>query len=267
MICLKTREEIELIRQSCLLAGNTLAQVAGIIQPGITTMEVSRMAEAFIKKNGGSSAFRESQQFPEALCISVNDTVAFGIPDTYKIQDGDMVSVDCGVVKDGWFGSSCYTFLTQKGSEEKKHLCKTAFEALRIAAEKALEGFFTGAVGNRVQPYVEKNGLTVVREFTGHGIGRTFYEQPDVPNTGKQFQGEKMVSGMVLTIKPLIKAGTRKICRQKNRWLIKSCDGKPSACYGHTLAVGSERADILSTFDEINLQIKKNTYLWQNSLQ
>jgi len=267
VICLKTREEIELIRKSCLLAAKTLAQVGAMIQPGITTLEVSRMAEAFIKKNGGDSAFREYQPFPHALCISVNDTVGFGIPDSYTIQEGDIVTVDCGVVKNGWFGSSCYTFLMQKVSDEKKQVCKTACEALHIAIGNALEGYFTGAIGNRVQNYVGKKGFSVVREITGHGTGREFYEQPEVPNAGKQFQGKKMVSGMVITIKSIVNAGTRKICRQKNGWTGKTCDGKPSACYGQTVAVGPQKADILSTFDEINLEIKKNSYLWQNSLQ
>jgi len=267
VICLKTREEIELIRESCLLAGKTLAQIAGIIQPGLTTLEVSQMAEAFIKKNGGDSAFRKYRQFPYALSISVNDTVTFGIPDTCKIQEDDIVSVDCGVVKNGWFGSSCYTFLMQEGAEEKKQVCKTAFEALRTATENAMEGYFTGVLGNRVQQVVEKNGFSVAREVTGHGTGREFYEPPEIPNAGKQFQGKKMVSGMVLTIKPMVNAGTRKICLQKNGWTGKTCDGKPSACYGHTVAVGPQKADILSTFDEIDLEIKKNRYLWQNSLQ
>jgi methionyl aminopeptidase len=267
MIYLKTREEIELIRTSCLLAGKIVAQVAHTIRPGVTTQEISRLTKAFIQKNKGGSAFREPRQFAHALALSVNDTVASGVSDGYTIQDGDIITVNCRVMRNGWYGGSCYTFLTQGVSDEKKQLCKTAFDTLYAAMENVKEGYFTGAIENRIQQVVEKTGFAVVREIRGHGTGRAWHEEPDLPGTGKPFQGKKMISGMVLTLYSLVHAGTRTIYRPKNEGIRKTCDGKPSACFGHTVAVNPQKADILSTFDEIHVEIKKNRYLWQNSLQ
>jgi methionyl aminopeptidase len=267
MAFLKTQEEIGLIRESCLLVSKTLAHVASIIQPGVTTLELDKAAETFIKNNGALPAFLGYQGFPNCLCISVNDTVVHGIPSGYRIQDGDIISVDCGVEKNGFFGDSCYTFLVGNVSKEKEELCKATFKALQLGIEKAVEGNYIGAIGSEVQAYAKKQGYSVVRELSGHGIGRNLHEEPDVPNFGRFFRGKKIVAGMVIAIEPMINAGSRKIYQQNDGWTIKTIDGKPSAHYEHTVAVGYERADILSTFDFIEIEIKKNKYLWQNSLQ
>jgi len=250
-----------------LLVSKTLARVARNIQPGITVLELDQVAQAFIKKNGGYPAFLDYQGFPNSLCISVNDVVVHGIPTDYRIQDGDIVSVDCGVKKDGFYGDSCFTFLVGKVSNEKIQVCKTTFKALSKGIEQAIEGNFIGAVGNSIQQFAEKEGCSVVRELSGHGIGRKLHEEPNVPNFGKQYKGDKLVAGMVIAIEPMINAGTRKIYQHNDGWTIKTLDGKPSAHYEHTVVVGFKKADILSTFNFIELEIRKNKYLWQNSLQ
>jgi methionyl aminopeptidase len=267
VIYLKTREEIELVRNSCLLVSKTLAQVAKNIQPGITTIKLDQIAEAFIKMNDGFPAFLGYQEFPNTLCISVNDEVVHGIPSDYIIKDGDIVSVDCGVKKDGFYGDSCFTFMVGNVSDEKRDLCGKTLDALNKGIEKAIEGNFLGAIGNAVQKCAEKAGYSVVREMVGHGIGRNLHEDPKVRNYGKPWRGEKLVSGMVLAIEPMINAGSRKIYQQNDGWTIKTFDGRPSAHYEHTVAVGFEGAEILSTFKFIEQELKKNKFLWQNSLQ
>lgn len=267
MICLKTREEIELIRESCLLVSQALALVASVIKPGLRTIDLDRLVEEFIKKNEGYPAFLGYQGFPNTLCISVNDTVVHGIPSEYKIQDGDIVSVDCGVKKNGFFGDSCYTFLVGDVSDEKAKLCRITREALYLGIEKAVEGNRLGSIGHAVQTHCEQAGFSVVREIVGHGIGRNLHEDPDVKNYGKYWRGEKLVSGMVLAIEPMINAGKRNIYQLNDKWTIKTFDGRPSAHYEHTIAVGFEKADILSNFDFIEKEISRNKYLWQNSLR
>ncbi len=267
MIYLKTRDEIELIRESCLLVSKTLALVAKNIQPGITTKELGRKAEAFIKKNGGYPAFLGYEGFPNTLCISVNNEVVHGIPSGYKIQEGDIVSVDCGVKKDGFYGDACYTFLVMGVSDEKKRLCNITREALYKGIKEAVEGNRVGAIGNAVQEHAEKAGFSVVREMVGHGIGKNLHEEPEVRNYGKRWRGKKLVAGMVIAIEPMINAGGRKIYQSDDGWTIKTEDGKPAAHYEHTVAVGFEKAEILSNFDIIEKEINKNIYLWQNSLQ
>jgi methionyl aminopeptidase len=267
LIYLKTREEIGLIRNSCLLVSKTLAEIARVIQPGITTIELDRIAEAFIKKNGGYPAFLGYNGFPKTLCISVNDEVVHGIPSKTKIADGDIVSVDCGVKIDGFFGDSCYTFLIGKVSDEKRTLCKVTHESLLKGIENAIEGKSIGHIGEEVQKHAKAAGYSVVREVVGHGVGRELHEDPDVPNYGKPWKGAKLTTGMVLAIEPIINAGSRKIFQQNNGWTIKTFDGRPSAHYEHTIAIGYDRAEILSTFDFIEKEIENNSFLWQNRLQ
>jgi methionyl aminopeptidase len=267
VVFLKTKEEVELIRESCLLVGKTLARVAKEIQPGISTLELDKVAETFIRNNGGYPAFLGYQGFPNSLCISVNDAVVHGIPSGQKIKDGDLVSVDCGVNIGGFFGDSCYTFLVGDVSEEKKKLCKTTHEALYKGIEKATEGNFTGTIGNAVQTHAEKAGFSVVREIVGHGVGRQLHEDPDVPNFGKPWNGRKLIAGMVLAIEPMINAGTRKIFQQDDGWTIRTYDGRPSAHFEHTIVVGFEGPEILSTFKFVEEETRNNRFLWQSSLQ
>lgn len=267
MIYLKTRDEIELIRESCLLVSKTLAHVAKYIQPGITTRELDKLAETFILNNGGYPAFLGYEGFPNTLCVSVNDVVVHGLPSEYKIKEGDIVSVDCGVKKDGFCGDACYTFLIGDVSDEKRNLCKTTIEALYKGIKQAVEGNRLGAIGNAVQKHAEDADYTVVREMVGHGIGRNLHEDPEVRNYGKPWRGDKLVSGMVLAIEPMINAGKRKIYQMEDGWTIKTLDGRPSAHYEHTVVVGFERAEILSNFELVEKEIMKNNCLWQNSLQ
>ena len=267
MIYLKTKAEINQIRRSCLLVSKTLARVAEIIQPGITTLELDQIAETFIRNNDAVPAFKGYHGFPNTLCISVNDVVVHGIPSEYKIQDGDIVSVDCGVKQNGFFGDACYTFLVGNVNEEKRKLCKTTKEALYKGIEKAVEGNKVGAIGNAVQKHAERSGYSVVREMVGHGIGKDLHEEPEVRNYGKPWRGAKLTEGMVLAIEPMINGGNRNIYQMDDGWTIKTEDGKASAHYEHTVVVGFETADILSDFDLIEKQVNKNNYLWQNSLQ
>lgn len=266
MIYLKTKEEIELIRESCLLVSKTLAFIASKIQPGVTTKWLDQQAEAFIRNNDGVPAFLGYNGFPNSLCISVNDIVVHGIPSDYKVQDGDIVSVDCGVLKNGFYGDSCYTFLAGNVSEQKKLLCKITKEALTLGIENALQGNRLGKIGNAIQKHAESFGYSVVREMVGHGIGKDLHEDPEVRNYGKPWKGEKLVSGMVIAIEPMINAGNRKIYQLDDGWTVKTIDGKPSAHYEHTVVVGSEKAEVLSAFNFIEKEIKKNNFLWQNSL-
>lgn len=266
MIYLKTRDEIKLIRESCLLVGKTLARVASKIRPGVTTVELDQTAETFIRNNDAEPAFKGYGGFPATLCISVNDEVVHGIPSTYKIQDGDMVSVDCGVLKNGFYGDSCYTFLVGNVSEQKKRLCTITKEALNLGIKQATTGNRVGAIGKAVQSFAEKNGYAVVREFTGHGIGRNLHEDPDVKNYGKSWRGAKLIEGMVIAIEPMINYGSKKIYQLDDGWTIKTYDGKPSAHFEHTVAVKNGKADVLSTFKFIENEIVKNKFLWQNNL-
>lgn len=266
MIYLKNKEEIELIRESCLIVGKTLAQVARIIQPGISTLELDQKAETFIRHNDAVPAFKGYEGFPGTLCISVNDVVVHGIPSDYEIQDGDIVSIDCGVLKNGFYGDSAYTFLVGDVSDEEKRLCQVTKDSLLLGINKAIKGNRVGAIGNAVQKHAEQAGYTVVREMVGHGIGRELHEDPQVKNYGKPWRGEKLKEGMVIAIEPMVNKGSRKIYQLEDGWTIKTFDGKPSAHYEHTVAVGSEKAEVLSTFTFIEEEILKNKFLWQNNL-
>ena len=266
MIYLKTKEEIKLIRESSLLVSKTLALVASKIQPGITTLELDKMAETFIRHNDGEPAFLGFNGFPNTLCVSVNDVVVHGIPSGYKIKDGDIVSVDCGVLKNGFYGDSCYTFQVGNVSEQKKLLCKIAKEALTLGIEKTVEGNRLGILGNTIQKHVENAGFSVVNELTGHGIGKSLHEEPEVRNYGKPWRGNKLLNGMVIAIEPIINAGSKKIYQIEDGWTVKTIDGKPSAHFEHTVLVGKNKAEVLSTFEIIEEQIGKNSFLWQNSL-
>lgn len=267
MIYLKTKEEIEFIRESCLLVSKTLALVAKNIKPGISTIELDRLAEEFIRLNDGYPAFLNYRGFPNTLCISVNDTVVHGIPNDYKIKEDDIISVDCGVKKEDFFGDACYTFLMNNVSDEKKKLCRITKEALYKGIDKALEGNRLGAIGNAIQEHVENAGYSVVRELVGHGIGKELHEKPEVKNYGSKWRGKKLITGMVIAIEPMINLGNRGILISNDGWTIKTIDHKPSAHYEHTVVVNFESADILSNFDIIEKEVKKNRYLWQNSLQ
>lgn len=247
----KSLEEIELIRESSLLVSKTLAEVAKIIQPGVTTKKLDQLAETFIKDHGAIPAFLNYNGFPYSLCISPNEQVVHGFPSDYVIQEGDLISVDCGVIKNNYFGDSAYTFSIGEVSAEKKKLVEVTQECLRLAVEKAVVGSRIGDIGFAVQDLAEKNGFGVVRELVGHGVGVKLHEKPEVPNYGKRGSGIKLEEGMVIAIEPMINAGTAGVKFWSDGWTVTSNDNRPSAHFEHTVAVKKGKADVLSTFSLI----------------
>jgi methionine aminopeptidase, type I len=256
MIYLKTDEEVELMREANLLVGKTLAEVAKIIAPGITTLELDKVAETFIRDNGAIPAFLGYNGFPNSLCISVNEVVVHGIPSTYVLKEGDIVSVDCGTKLNGFTGDSAYTFCVGEVKEEVKRLLKVTQEALYIGIENAVEGKRIGDIGNAIQTYCENNGYSVVRELVGHGIGREMHEDPQVPNYGKKGYGPLLRTGMCIAIEPMINFGKKRVVFEKDGWTVRTADRTPSAHFEHTVAVRQGKADILSSFEFIEEVLK-----------
>lgn len=247
----KSLEEIELIRESSLLVSRTLAEVAKVINPGITTKSLNKLAETFIQDHGAVPAFLNYNGFPYSLCISPNEQVVHGFPSDYVIQEGDLISVDCGVIKNNYFGDSAYTFSIGEISEEKKKLVEVTQECLQRAIDKATVGSRIGDVGFAVQDLAERNGFGVVRELVGHGVGVKLHEKPEVPNYGKRGSGIKLEEGMVIAIEPMINAGTASVKFWSDGWTVTSKDNRPSAHFEHTVAVKKGKADVLSTFSLI----------------
>lgn len=253
----KSQEEIELIRESSLLVSKTLAEVAKAIGPGITTKRLNDLAETFIRDHGAIPAFLNYNGFPYSLCISPNEQVVHGFPGEYVIQEGDLISVDCGVIKNDFFGDSAYTFSIGEIDTERKKLIEVTQECLRLAIEKAVVGSRIGDVGFAVQAYAEANGFGVVRELVGHGVGVKLHEKPEVPNYGKRGSGIKLEEGMVIAIEPMINAGTAGVKFWSDGWTVTSKDNKPSAHFEHTVAVKKGNADVLSTFSFIEEVLKE----------
>ncbi|MFP5080363.1 type I methionyl aminopeptidase [Pedobacter sp. JCM 36344] len=253
----KSLEEIELIRESSLLVSKTLAQVAKIIRPGITTKSLDDLAYTFISDHGAIPAFLNYNGFPNSLCISPNDQVVHGFPNEYIIKEGDLISVDCGVIKNNYFGDSAYTFAIGEISLEKQKLVEVTKRCLVLAIEKAVVGFRIGDIGFAVQDYAEKNGFGVVKELVGHGVGIKLHESPEVPNYGKRGIGIKLEEGMVIAIEPMINAGVAGIRFWSDGWTVTSKDNKPSAHFEHTVAVKKGQADVLSTFSLIEEVLNK----------
>lgn len=254
----KTKEEIELIRESSLLVGKTLAEVAKSIRPGISTLTLDKIAYEFIKDNQGIPAFKGYNGFPNSLCISVNSQVVHGIPGKYELKDGDIASVDCGVIKNKYFGDSAYTFAIGEVKSEVLNLLTVTKESLYKGIELAVVGNRLGDIGDAVQSHAESNGYSVVRELVGHGIGLNLHEAPEVPNYGKKGSGLKLQEGLVIAIEPMINMGKRTIIQENDGWTIRTSDNMPSAHFEHTIAVGKDKADILSSFDLIEKVINKN---------
>lgn len=257
MITYKNAEEIELIRESSLLVGKTLAEVAKIIRPGITPLELDRRAEEFIRDSNAIPAFKGYGDFPNTLCISLNDVVVHGIPSSKALIDGDIVSVDCGVLNNGYYGDSAYTFEIGEVNEAIKQLLKVTKESLYKGIEKAIEGMRIGDVGYAVQEHAEKFGYGIVREMVGHGIGKNLHEKPEVPNYGKRGTGIKLSEGLVIAIEPMINLGKAPIFQDKDGWTIRTKDGKVSAHFEHTVAVKKGKADILSSFEFVEEVLNK----------
>jgi len=253
----KSPEEVELIRESALLVSKTLAEVAKVIRPGLTTKKLNDIAETYIKDNGAIPAFLNYNGFPYSLCISPNEQVVHGFPGDYVIQEGDLISVDCGVIKNKFFGDSAYTFSIGEVSAEKQLLVAVTQECLKRAIDKAVAGSRIGDIGFAVQSFAEENGFGVVRELVGHGVGIELHERPEVPNYGKRGAGIKLEEGMVIAIEPMINAGTANVKFWSDGWTVTSRDNRPSAHFEHTVAVKKGKADVLSTFSLIEEVLKE----------
>lgn len=256
MVYYKTDEEIELLRQSSLLVGRTLAEVAKHIQPGVTTLELDAVAEAFIRDHGGVPSFKGFNGFTGSLCTSVNEEVVHGIPRDRVLQNGDIISVDCGVYMNGFHGDSAYTFEVGEVAPEVRELLKVTKECLELGIAEAIEGNRLGDLGAAIQEHAESHNYGVVRELVGHGLGRNLHEAPEVPNYGRRGNGMKMKTGLVLAIEPMINMGTRAVKQLKDGWTIVTADGKPSAHFEHDVAIGKGKAEVLSTFEFIEEVIK-----------
>lgn len=251
MIHIKTEEEIELLRESSLLVGKTLAEVAKHLAPGVETIVLDKLAEEFIRDHGAEPGFKGYNGFPYTLCISVNEQVVHGFPGHRPLLEGDIVSIDCGVLKNGFYGDSAYTFAVGEIKDEVGLLMERTKESLYKAIEEAVEGKRVGDIGHAVQSHVEQFGYSVVRDLVGHGLGRQLHEKPEVPNYGKRGTGPKLQEGMVLAIEPMVNLGTRHVVQMQDGWTIRTADSKPSAHYEHDVVVRKGKAEVLSTFEFI----------------
>ena len=257
MIYLKTDEEIEILRENNLLVSETLAEVGRHVKPGISTLELDRIAEDFIRSHGAEPSFLGYEGYPNTLCISVNEQIVHGIPSAKTIlKEGDIVSVDCGTFMKGFCGDSAYTFCVGEVAPEIVALLKTTKEALYKGIENAVHGKRLGDIGYAIQQHCEAQSYEVVREFVGHGIGKEMHEDPPVPNYGKRGTGTLLKKGMCIAIEPMITLGSRKIVMENDRWTVRTMDRKCAAHFEHTVAVGLGKADILSSFDYIEEVLK-----------
>ena len=255
MIYYKTEEEIELVRKSSLLVAKTHAEIAGLIKPGITTLALDKIAEEFIRDNGGVPAFKGYGGFPNTLCMSPNDQVVHGIPDDRCLENSEILSVDCGVVMNGYYGDSAFTYEVGEVDAETKQLLKVTKESLYKGIEQAVAGNRIGDIGYAVQSHAESFGYGVVRELVGHGVGRNLHESPEVPNHGRRGMGVMLKEGLVIAIEPMINMGTKRILQHNDGWTITTIDNKPSAHFEHTIVVRKGKAEILSSFEEIEKKI------------
>lgn len=258
MIIIKTTGEIEKLRNSNQLVSKTLAEVAKYIQPGVTTEKLDRIAEEYIRDNQAVPGFLGYNGYPKTLCTSVNSQVVHGIPSEVILREGDIVSVDCGVILDGFYGDTAYSFEVGEVSREVKQLLKITRESLFLGVEKAVEGNRVGDIGYVIQNYCEKAGYSVVREMVGHGLGRKLHEEPEIPNYGDRGSGPKLQKGMVICIEPMINLGKRQIVQQNDGWTIRTKDNMPSAHFELAVAVDTGKPDVLSTFRYIEEVLKLN---------
>lgn len=239
------------MRAANRLVGMTLGELSKHIKPGITTLELDRIAEQFIRDHGAIPTFLGYGGFPNSICASVNENVVHGIPNNKPLQEGDVVSIDCGTKKNGYCGDSAYTFCVGEVDEKVKKLLQVTKEALYKGIEQAREDKRIGDISSTIQTYCEKNGYTVVRELVGHGIGRNMHEAPEVPNYGRPGTGPLLKNGMCIAIEPMINLGSKNVVFEKDGWTVRTKDRKPSAHFEHTIAIRNGKADILSTFEFI----------------
>ncbi|MDP4210362.1 MAG: type I methionyl aminopeptidase [Bacteroidota bacterium] len=253
----KTDEEIELMKQSNLLVTSTLAELAKLIQPGVTTKFLDRVAEDFIRSHGGIPSFLGYGGFPNTLCTSVNCQVVHGIPSDEELKEGDILSVDCGAILNGYHGDCAYTFAVGNISDEVRKLLNVTKACLFIGAEKAIEGNRLGDVGAVIQQHAESNGFSVVREMVGHGIGTNLHEKPEVPNYGRKGTGPKLLKNQTICIEPMINMGSKNIVQENDGWTVRTKDRKPSAHFELPVAVKEGKSVFLSSFEKIEEVLNK----------
>lgn len=265
MIC-KTNDQIELMRQSALLVSTTLAEVAKVLRPGITTLSIDEMIGEFIRDNHAVPSFLNYQKYPFNSCISVNEVVVHGFPNKDELKEGDIVTVDIGVILNGWHGDHAYTFAIGDPGAEVMQLIRVTKEALYKGIEKAVAGNRIGDISYAIQEHTEKkHGYGVVRELVGHGIGQSLHEDPQVPNYGKKGNGSKLRQGLVLAIEPMINLGRKEVIFESDGWTVRTKDGKPSVHFEHDVAVGKHKAEILSNYTAIEKEEKLNPHLFVHS--
>ncbi len=270
MIISKSREEIELMRESALVVSKTLGMLAAEIKPGVSTLQLDKLAEEFIREQGAIPGFLGLYDFPNTLCVSPNAQVVHGVPNKTPLVEGDIISIDCGAIKNEFYGDHAYTFPIGEVSEEIKSLLEVTKQSLYLGINELRVGNRVGDVGYAIQKYCEDHGYGVVRELVGHGLGRKMHEDPEMPNYGQRGRGKKLIEGMVVAIEPMINQGTKHIKQLKDGWTILTADGKPSAHFEHNVAIVDGKPELLSTFkyiydslgiksdEEENFRIKNN---------
>lgn len=265
MVNLKTEEELEIIREGSELLGKTHGEVAKLVKPGVKTSMLDKVAEEFIRDNGGVPSFKGyNGSFPGSLCISVNEVVVHGFPGKYELRESDIISVDCGVYYKGYHSDSAYTYPLEGVSKETLMLLERTLQSLYLGIAQAKAGNRVGDVAHAIQSYVESFGYGVVRELVGHGVGKKLHEEPEVPNYGKRGKGVKLVAGMVFAIEPMINQGTKNVVQEKDGWTIRTADKKPSAHFEHMVAIHKERTEVLTTHKYIE---ENYSYKWRNKSQ
>lgn len=261
MIHCKTAEEVQKIREGAKILAKAHAEVAQLIRPGITTLDLDKAAEAYIRDHHAAPSFKNYKGFPFALCVSVNDVVVHGFPSGYRLKETDIVSIDCGVYFKGYHSDSAYTYPMEKTSAETIQLMQRTYEALELGIEKAKAGNRVGDIGSAIQEYVEGFNYGVVRELVGHGIGKRLHEEPEVPNFGKRGKGAKLLHGTVIAIEPMINLGRRDVVQESDGWTIRTKDKKPSAHFEHTVAIWNDKTEALTTHEYLE---EKYWYKWRN---
>jgi len=251
MIKPKTREEIELMRESALVVSKTLGMLAKEVKPGVTTLYLDKLAEDFIREQGAIPGFLGLYDFPNTLCMSPNSQVVHGIPNNTPLQEGDIISIDCGAIKNDFYGDHAYTFAVGEIAPETQKLLDVTKESLYVGIREFKVGNRVGDVGFAIQNFTEKHGYGVVRELVGHGLGRKMHEDPEMPNYGRRGRGKKFIEGMVVAIEPMTNMGTHKIRQHSDGWTITTLDGKPSAHFEHDIAIIDGKPELLSTFKYI----------------
>jgi methionyl aminopeptidase len=262
MVHLKSAEEVQIIKESAQILGKAHGEIAKHVKPGVRTQDLDKLAEEFIRDNGGTPSFKNYNGFPAALCISVNEVVVHGFPGTYEIRDADIISIDCGVYFKGYHSDSAYTYPLEGASAENLLLLNRTYESLYRGIEQAKAGNRIGDVSSAIQTYVEGFGYGVVRELVGHGLGQSMHEDPQVPNYGKRGSGKKLKAGMVLAIEPMINMGKKDVFTESDGWTIRTKDGKPSVHFEHDVCVRKDKADILSNYEPIEEAEKNNPNLF-----